>query len=208
MSTAAPAPVLHAPPRAAVRRHAVGYWIAAAVAVLGLAAAIGYFSAAAFRAVGAPDDFARAAIPGTVVAHVTDPGTQVVYYEGNGAPASNDLGLAATAPGGADVALKLFDGDLRYDVPGRPGVVAKAVASFDAKVAGTYRVTATAPDQRSAELAVGEDIGRNLASSATWAGVAVLLSAAAASAIALNTHRRRAEAHATATRDRGAQIGT
>jgi hypothetical protein len=153
--------------------------------------AITWFGIVAVRAIGQPEGFARASIPGQVAAPVTEAGTQVIYFEGNNAPAWAELGLTVTAPGRANVPLRAYDGDLRYDVPGSSDLVATAVASFDAKTTGQYRVTTTAPAEPSAKLAVGEDISKDVGGTAAWAGLVVLLTAIAASAITFATYRRR-----------------
>jgi hypothetical protein len=195
MSTTTPTPILRVPQTAPAKRPSVAaYWLAGALGLLGLALAITWFAIAALRAIGQPEDFARAAIPGQVAAPVTEAGTQVVYFEGNDRPSWRELGLTVTAPGGADVPLKAYGGDLRYDVPGSSDLVATAVASFDARTTGQYLVTATAPAEAGAKLAIGEDISNDVAGTAAWTGLVVLLTALAASAITFATYRRRSAA--------------
>jgi hypothetical protein len=193
MSTATPTPALRAPPRTAPgkRPSVAGYWLAGALGFLGLALAITWFGIAAVRAIGQPEDFARASIPGQVAAPVTEAGTQVIYFEGNDTPSWTELGLTVAAPGGANVPLQAYDGDLRYDVPGSSHLVATAVARFDASTTGKYLVTATGSEEPGAKLAIGEDINKDVAGTAAWAGLVVLLTAIAASAITFATYRRR-----------------
>jgi hypothetical protein len=57
------------------------YWVAAAVAVLGLTAAFIWGAMGTSNALDRVDGFDRTAIPGATTVSVADPGTMVVYYE-------------------------------------------------------------------------------------------------------------------------------
>jgi hypothetical protein len=80
-----------------------------------------------------------------------------------------------------------YRGDVRYD---RAGLVAKAVGSFDTGRAGRYTVSAGAPAEASAKLAVGDDLGGATKDTVLWAGLIIGAGALAAAATALRTHRR------------------
>jgi hypothetical protein len=79
-----PPPTLPTEPPAPIRRQpsTIGYWVAAIVAVLGLTAALVWGAVGTGNALDQIDTFDRVAVPGQMTVSVTDPGTQVVYYEG------------------------------------------------------------------------------------------------------------------------------
>ena len=79
-----PPPTLPTEPPARIRRQpsTIGYWVAAIVAVLGLTAALVWGAVGTSNALDQIDTFDRVAVPGAMTVSVTDPGTQVVYYEG------------------------------------------------------------------------------------------------------------------------------
>ena len=130
------------------------YWIAGIVASVGMVAAIGWGASEALDAYRNVDTFPRAEIPGVVTVRVTDPGERVLYYEGDRDPLLGELGIEVTDPAGNTVGLTAYEGDLRYDFDGR---VAKAVASFDARVTGDYVIVARSVPEPGATLAAGED---------------------------------------------------
>src|SRR4051794_33562243 len=78
-----------------------GYWIAAAVATLGLAAAIAFGVVGTLRTLDRPDRFARGAIPGTLAVTGAAGGRQVVYYEGDTRPGWRGLDVRVIGPDGA-----------------------------------------------------------------------------------------------------------
>ena len=121
-------------------------------------------------------------IAGTLA--VTEPGEMLVYYEGSGKPTPRQLGLTVSGPDGARVSLKTYELKLQYDAAGARGV-ASAVASFQATSAGSYQVSATDSSRGRARLAVGENIGRGLASALLWPGLLVLATVSVSTAIAV-----------------------
>jgi hypothetical protein len=167
-----------------------GYWIAAVLALAGIAAAIAWAGVRTLETIGRADDFPRAVIPGTVTAKAMEPGKLVVYYEGKGKPTPRALGLTVSGPGGDRVVVQPYELELQYDAPGDRGV-ANAVASFQANATGMYRVSATSAPQPGARIAVGEDLGRGLLSRLAWPGAVALSALIVASALAAWTHRRR-----------------
>ena len=82
--------------------------------------------------------------------------------------------------------MTAYPGDLRYD---RAGLVAKAVGSFDVGTTGRYTVSAGAPAEASAKLAVGEDLGGAMKDTVLRVGLFLGAGAIAAAATALLTHR-------------------
>ena len=69
-------------------------------------------------------------------------------------------------------------------------MVANAVGSFDVGTAGRYTVSAGAPAEARAKLAVGDDLGGAMKDTVLWAGLMIGVGAIAAAATALLTHRR------------------
>jgi hypothetical protein len=173
------------------RPSAAGYWLAGVVLVLGLAAAIAWASVRTLAAIDGTEDFARGAIPGAVTVPVRETGKLIVYYEANDRPALQELELVVRAPDGGVVPVSGYGSELEYDVPGRAGVVAQAVATFDATTAGVYTVSASAPAEPGAQLAVGESVGRDVVATLVQAGGVALGAAALAAGIALLTERKR-----------------
>ena len=169
------------------RRVPLGYWLAAAIAIVAVIAAVGWAAARTFDVISSPDDFARVSLPGATAIPITASGKLVVYYEGTAKPSLSLLGVTVLDPSGRPVAVTAYRGDVRYD---RAGLVAKAVGSFDAGTAGRYTVSAGAPAEASAKLAVGEDLGGAMKDTVLWAGLILGAGAIAAAATALLTHRR------------------
>jgi hypothetical protein len=169
------------------RRVPLGYWLAAAIAIVALIAAVGSAAARTLDVIGAPDDFARVSQPGATTIPITASGKLVIYYEGTAKPSLGRLGAAVLDPSGRPLAVTAYQGDVRYD---RAGLVAKAVGSFNVGTAGRYTVSAGTPAEASAKLAVGEELGGAMKDTVLWAGLIMGAGAIAAAATALRTHRR------------------
>jgi hypothetical protein len=185
---AAPAAASRAPGETRSGSSKAGYWIAAVVATLGLAAAIAFGVTGTLRTLDRPDDFARAAIPGTLTVTGAAGGRQVVYYEGDTRPRWRRLDVRVIRPDGAAVPVSAYHGDLEYDHQGR---VATAIATFATHRSGRYRVTTTAAVEPGAKLAVGRDLAGDMKTTVLWATVIALGGLLAATAIAAATPRRR-----------------
>lgn len=159
MTTVRSRPFAPAAPTAASRKpSSAGYW-GAVVALAGLLGAVLWAGFGALGAVTAPDDFARAALPANVTAEVAEPGTLVVYYEGDPVPSLAQLDVEVASPGGPLVQVSDVGYDLRYDSPAQPGRVGTAVATFEAAEPGQYTITSRYDPRGLAHLAVGENIG-------------------------------------------------
>jgi hypothetical protein len=169
------------------RRAPLGYWLAAAIAIVALIATVGWAAARTFNVISSPDDFARVSLPGATTIPITASGKLVIYYEGTAEPSLGRLGVRVLDPAGRPVAVTAYRGDVRYD---RAGLVAKAVGSFDVRTAGRYTVSAGAPAEAGAKLAVGEDLGGAMKDTVLWAGLLVGAGAIAAAATALLTNHR------------------
>jgi hypothetical protein len=169
------------------RRVPLGYWLAAAIAIVAVIGAVGGGAARTLKVINSPDDFARVSLPGTTAITPTASGKLVIYYEGTAKPSLSQLGVTVLDPSDQPVAVTAYPGDLRYD---RAGLVANAVGSFDVGTVGRYTVSAGAPAEARAKLAVGEDLGGAMKDTVLWAGLIIGVGAIAAAAIALLTHRR------------------
>ena len=115
-----------------------GYWVAAVVAALALAAAIALGLLGTLRTLNRPDGFTRAAIPGALIVTGVAGGQQVVYYEGDTRPGWRRLDVRVDGPDGGALPVDAYHGDLEYDHHGR---VAKAIATFATHTGGRYRIT-------------------------------------------------------------------
>ena len=159
-----------------------GYWVAAAVATLGVAAAIAFGVIGTLRTLDRPDGFARAAIPGALTVTGAGRGRQVVYYEGDTRPGWRGLDVRVIGPDGAAVPVIAYHGDRR---------VATAIATFAMRSSGRYRVTTTAAAEPGAKLGVGRDLAGDVQTTVLWAIVIALGGLLAAAAIAAATRRGR-----------------
>jgi hypothetical protein len=169
------------------RRVPLGYWLAAAIAIVAVIGAVGWGATRTIDVISSPDDFARVSLPGATTIPTTASGKLVIYYEGTEKPSLGRVGVTVLDPTGRPVAVTAYRGDVRYD---RAGLVAKAVGSFDTGTAGRYTVSAGARAEASAKLAVGEDLGGAMKDTVLWAGLIIGAGALAAAATALRTHRR------------------
>jgi hypothetical protein len=120
-----------------------------------------------------------------------DPGTRTIVtvrYTSD-APTWQQLGLSVTGPGGAAVPVATYRSSARYDLePGRAG---RAVATFEARTAGPYRVSATRAIEAGATLAVGADIARGLVLTRLGAVILGLVTVLTAVPLAVVTYRAR-----------------
>jgi hypothetical protein len=120
-----------------------------------------------------------------------DPGTRTIVtvpYIGV-TPTWQQLGLSVTGPGGATVPVATYRSSAHYDVdPGRAG---RAVATFQARTAGLYRVSAARATEAGATLAVGEDIARSVVLTRLGAVILGLVTVLTAVPLAVVTYRAR-----------------
>jgi hypothetical protein len=166
-----------------VRRSTAGFWLAGLIAVLGLVGAIVWAAVGTFNTVDSTADLTRADIPGTIAVAVTEPGHQVIYYEGVDVPSLQRLELKVTGPDGRSIAVAEYSLTLEYDSPTTSGTVGTAVARFWAAGPGTYRVATAFDPATPAQLAVGDDIAKTFLTS--MVGPVVLASGTLAVALAI-----------------------
>lgn len=164
-----------------------GFWLAGGIALVGLVGAVVWAVLGALSTAGSAAALARGPLPGGVATRVAEPTTLVVYYEGQPVPDLGQLGLRVTGPGGAVVPVSAYRLDLRYDSPALPGTVGTAVATFDARRVGVYRVDSAFLPPAEARLAVGADIGRGFLQTLVGPLAVALVSVLAAVALAVLT---------------------
>ena len=140
------------------RSPTAGFWIAGIIAVAGLLGAVVWAAFGAFGAVTGTNDLARAPLPASVTTEVARAGTVVVYYEGAPVPSLTQLGVDVADPAGDSVPVSDYAYDLQYEAPALPGVVGRAVATFEAAAPGSYVVTSRYDPTGVARLAVGDNV--------------------------------------------------
>ena len=128
------------------------YWLAAAIAIVGLVAgvAVGVMSYRDSQA--RIDDFDRMSIPGTMTVQLDEATGRVMYYEGSDTIRFNELTIAVTDPAGTPVDVSPYEGEMIYDTGDL--TQGRAVATFDASEPGTYEIAVSGVD--SGQLVVGE----------------------------------------------------
>jgi hypothetical protein len=139
--------------------------------------------------------YAEPTASGRIAATRWDPGTRTIVtvpYPSD-APTWRQLGLSVAGPGGAAVPVATHRSSARYDLePGRAG---RAVATFEARTAGPYRVSAARATEAGATLAVGDDIAGSVVLTTLGAVilglVTVLVTVLVAVLLAVATYRGR-----------------
>lgn len=155
---------MNAVPSPAPRTEAVGkqpstagYWIAAAVFVLGTVGAIVWFVVSIVNTVNLPNDFDRFSVPGERTVRLEE-GEWVLYHEYRGATTgfAPDPEVVVTGPDGEEVPVRPITFEETYEFGGREG---RAFGRFDAEVAGSYTIEASGePGGRGERVAVGRFI--------------------------------------------------
>lgn len=102
------------------------------------------------------DAFARSSVPGTVTVQVDEPGTQVVYYEGDLSIGFEDLVVGITDPAGATVAAAPYGSELIYETSN--STLGRAIATFAPAQIGAYQIEVSGID--AGQVAVGESFAR------------------------------------------------
>jgi hypothetical protein len=118
------------------------YWVAAAIASLGLVFGVWVGVAGTIRTHDTAAALPRTAVPGTLEVAVAGGASRLIYFEGEGRPDPGTLGLMVTAPDGSPVTVERYDAILKYVIAGWAGT---PIASFPTPVEGTYTVTADTP---------------------------------------------------------------
>ena len=148
--------VPESPPK--TRRHG---WIARSLAVLGLGVGIWWGVATYVGMLDHISAFGRIPIPSSNVTVTSGPGTKVIYVEEARRTPVPALRFAVVGPSRRAVAVQTYEGDLRYDVPGEPGRIGRAVATFQADADGAYSIDVIGPNTAGAIVAIGDDVARS-----------------------------------------------
>jgi hypothetical protein len=142
--------------RASRRPSRAWYGAAAAIILVGLAAGIAWGALATLRTHERAQDLLRTDIPGRLEVQAADGTSMLVFFEGDGKPSPEDLGLTVTGPGGSQVAVQPYDLRMEYEIAGWTGT---PIASFSASRAGTYTVAAHRAS-REGDISIGDDFVR------------------------------------------------
>jgi len=151
---AVPSPVSGATP-AGRQPSTGGYWIAAAVFLLGTVGSIIWFVVSIVNTISLPDGFDRIPVPGERTIRLEE-GEWTLYHEYRGATTgfAADPDVVITGPDGDEVPVRSVTVEESYEVGGREG---RAFGKFTADVAGAYTVTVLGePGGRSQQVAVGQ----------------------------------------------------
>jgi hypothetical protein len=132
------------------------YWLAAAVVVLGVGCGLAWGVTSTIHTRDHAEGLPRTSLPGTLQVSVGTGDSQLIFFEGEGRPSPEAIGLTVTASDGSAVPVKPYDLIMDYDIAGWTG---SPIASFSAPVQGTYTVTAADP-YRDGRMAVGENFLR------------------------------------------------
>jgi hypothetical protein len=131
-----------------------GYWIAAAVFVLGTVGAVVWFVVSIVNAVNLPNDYDRIPVPGERTVRLEE-GEWVLYHEYRGATTgfAPDPEVVVTGPDGDEVPVRPITYEETYEIGGREG---RAFGRFDAEVTGSYTIEVFGePGGRGQQVAVG-----------------------------------------------------
>jgi hypothetical protein len=134
-------------------------WLGSAIGVLGLAAAVVWGVISVSGYLNRVNDLPRLSVPGQIRVQIPKAGEQFLYSEGAGSASLDELGIRVTDPRGQTVALTPYRLDLRYDHSGQVG---RALATFEANGAGSYRVAATGTAPAGSRVAIGESVAKNV----------------------------------------------
>jgi len=156
------------PPSTRGRRSRSWLWPGIGVAVVGLAAGLVLGITSYQDSQQEIDTFARAALPGTLIVQVDEPGQQVVYHEGDQRVGLDDLVVSVADPAGATVAVAPYEGELIYETTDL--TLGRAIASFDATRIGAYQLEVRGID--TGQVTVGESFAL-LALPGVLAGLAI-----------------------------------
>jgi hypothetical protein len=143
------------PPRADRRR-----WIAGSLVLLGVGVAIWWGVATYLGMLDRISSFERVPIPSSRVTVISEPVTKVLYVEAARPTPMTDVRFAVVDPSGRDVAVRIYEGDLRYDVPNEPGRIGRAVATFEANAEGPYSIDVLGPNTEGSIVAIGDNVAR------------------------------------------------
>jgi hypothetical protein len=168
------------------------YGLAVLVAVVGMTTAATWGITGVLDQVQRPEAFVRADISRGVSVTLTQVGPHVIYYEGGDPTSVSAEQLTVVDSAARSVAVRPYGLDLRYDVPGTPGVLGTAIGVFDADRTGSFVIRANATVRNTpSQLAVGDDLAPATIRAIVLPSLAALLSLVAAITLAVGTWSRR-----------------
>jgi hypothetical protein len=179
-------------PPAPRRASTAGYWIAAVIALVTVAAGVTWAVVSFVDLRRDIDHFARTDVPGQVALRLPGSTGQVLYYEGPGAPTLSMLDVSVTGPHGGRVTVRAYSGDVEYDAPGSG--VGRAVGTFVTSESGSYTLETDASLRTNAVLAVGSSIVSGSGGKVAAGVVGAIAGLVVAGAVALVTAVRRSGA--------------
>ena len=174
-----------------------GYWMGAIVAIVGLALVATLAAMAVVRMHDHIDAFPRISVPGTATVRLDGSVGRTIYVEGVGSVPLAALDLRVTDPDGNQIPVRAYALDMRYDVPGSPGVVGRAVGTFRTTVSGPYTITSAMDAPPGTMLAVGDSFVSGIVGYAIGAFALLLLTLAGASTLVIATAVRRSRGRRT-----------
>ena len=135
-------------------------WILGSLVILGFGVAICWGLATHLGMLDHISAFERVPIPSSEVTVISEPGTKVLYLEGGRRVTVPTVRFVVVDPSGHALPVQTYEGDLRYDVPGEPGRIGRAVATFEANDKGVYSIDVIGPSTQGAIVAIGDDVAR------------------------------------------------
>lgn len=135
-------------------------WMAGTLVFVGVGVAIWWGVASYLGMLDRISAFERAPIPSSRVTEIAEPVRKVLYVEAARRTPLPDVRFTVLDPRGQAVEVRTFEGDLRYDVPGEPGRIGRAVATFEADAEGRYSIDVIGPSIEGAIVAIGYDVAR------------------------------------------------
>ena len=135
-------------------------WIAGTLVLLGIGVAIWWGIVTYLRMLDRISAFERVPIPSSGVTVTSEPVTKVFYVEATRRTPVPAVRFAVLDPGGRAVEVRMYEGDLRYDVPDKPGRIGRAVATFEANAEGLYSINVIGSSTEGAIVAIGDDVAR------------------------------------------------
>src|SRR5512140_2226155 len=94
------------------------YWVALATALVGIAAAVTWGTLATLRTHDHAADLPRTDLPGRLQVAAAAGTSTLVFFEGEGRPSPEALGLTVAAPDGSLVPLKPYRLRMDYEIAG------------------------------------------------------------------------------------------
>jgi hypothetical protein len=115
------------------------YWLAAVVVLLGIGCGVTWGVVSTVRTHDRAQSLPRMDAPGRLQVPVEAGTSRLIFFEGEGKPSPEAMGITVTAPDGSSVPVKPYDLLMQYEIAGWVGA---PIASFSAPTAGMYTISA------------------------------------------------------------------